>query len=300
MNFNEVVKNGDAHLLPLISELYGLEGYEIQLIPAHDGGRNVVYTCVKEGADAKIVRIAFLPDRNREDFLGEVEYVRYLFEHGGSVSNVFSSRKGNLLEEITHQNHTFFICLFEKAKGKMLVENHYRYRDGAPITEYHYNCGKVLGKLHQISKGYTPAVHRRQHFFDKFNAEYIDKLIPESLPQLKEKLVELLNTLQGLDRNQETFGMIHFDYNDGNYSIDFDTGQITVYDFDNSCFGWYMFDLASSGETEWAGYNLNQTPVNVRSLWMIILKPSSRDTDPRPRSKIRCWTSCPYLLRRVS
>ncbi|SDP96393.1 Phosphotransferase enzyme family protein [Litchfieldia salsa] len=38
--------------------------------------------------------------------------------------------------------------------------------------------------------------------------------------------------------------MIHFDYNDGNYSIDFDTGQITVYDFDNSCFGWYMYDLA--------------------------------------------------------
>jgi len=39
--------------------------------------------------------------------------------------------------------------------------------------------------------------------------------------------------------------MIHFDYNDGNYSIDFDTGNITVYDFDNSCFGWYMFDVAS-------------------------------------------------------
>ncbi|MGE7624052.1 phosphotransferase [Viridibacillus sp. NPDC096237] len=38
--------------------------------------------------------------------------------------------------------------------------------------------------------------------------------------------------------------MVHFDYNDGNYSIDFDTGQITVYDFDNSCYCWYMFDLA--------------------------------------------------------
>ncbi|WP_233530925.1 phosphotransferase [Paenibacillus alkalitolerans] len=47
-----------------------------------------------------------------------------------------------------------------------------------------------------------------------------------------------------MDRNHESFGMIHFDYNDGNYSIDFDNGQITVYDFDNSCFGWYMYDLA--------------------------------------------------------
>lgn len=117
MTYNDVVSIGDSYLLTAVTELFGLEGYDIQLIPPHDGGRNVVYTCEKEGADAKILRIAFLPDRNREDFLAEVEYIRYLFEHGGSVSDVVSSRKGNLLEEITHQNHTFFICLFNKAKG---------------------------------------------------------------------------------------------------------------------------------------------------------------------------------------
>ncbi|QSF47890.1 phosphotransferase enzyme family protein [Paenibacillus tianjinensis] len=244
MNYNEAVTIGDACLLTVVSELYGLECYAIRLIPAHDGGRNVVYTCEKAGSPSKILRIAFLPDRSREDILGEVEYIRYLYEHGGSVANVISSRKGNLLEEITYNNHTFRVCLFEKAKGKMLVENNYQYREGAPITEYYYNCGKVLGKMHQIAKGYVP-VHPRHSFFDKYNAEYIDQLIPDSLSLLKEKMAELLDTLQGLDRNQETFGMVHFDYNDGNYSIDFDTGQLTVYDFDNSCYCWYMFDLAS-------------------------------------------------------
>ncbi|WP_438496058.1 phosphotransferase [Paenibacillus sp. IHBB 3054] len=276
-----------------------MEGYETGLVKAHDGGRNVVYTCEKEGADAKILRIAFLPDRSREDFLGELEYIRYLFEHGGSVSDVVSSRKGNLLEEITHNHHIFFISLFKKAKGKMLVENNYQYREGAPITEYYYNCGKVLGKLHQISKEYTP-IHRRYSFFDKYNAEYIDKLIPDSLSPLKEKLVELLNTLEGVDRNKETFGLNHFDYNDGNYSIDFDTGQITVYDSIilvtvGICLTWPV-----SGETEWAGYNLNQTPVNVKSLWRIILKQSSQDTDLRARSKIRCWIHCPCLFKQTS
>ncbi len=243
MIYNEVVKIGNAYLLPLVSELYGLEGYEIKPVKGHIGGRNVVYTCEKEGADAKILRIAFLNDRSREDFLGEVEYIRYLFKHGGSVSDVVNSQKGNLLEEITNNNHTFFICLFQKAKGKMLVENNYRYREGVPITEYYYNCGKILGKLHQLSKGYSP-VHSRYSFFDKYNAEYIEKLIPDSLPFLKEKLLGLLKTLKGLDRNSDSFGMVHFDYNDGNYSIDFETGQITVYDFDNSCYCWYIFDLA--------------------------------------------------------
>lgn len=244
MTYNDVVKIGDTYLLPLASELYGLQGYETKPVKAHTGGRNVVYACEKEGADAKILRIAFLNDRSREDFLSEVEYIRYLFEHGGSVSDVVSSLEGNLLEEITYNNRTFFICLFEKARGKMLVENNYQYRVGAPITEYYYNCGKVLGKLHQLSKGYTP-VYRRYSFFDKYNAEYIDKLIPGSLSLLKEKLLELLETLEGLDRNRESFGMIHFDYSDGNYMIDLDNGQITVFDFDNSCFCWYMYDLAN-------------------------------------------------------
>ena len=51
--------------------------------------------------------------------------------------------------------------------------------------------------------------------------------------------------MEGLDRDRESFGMVHFDYSDGNYMIDFDTGKITVFDFDNSCFCWYMYDLAN-------------------------------------------------------
>ncbi|WP_256721214.1 phosphotransferase enzyme family protein [Paenibacillus amylolyticus] len=243
INFNEAVNISNTHVLTLVTELFDLEGYNIQLIPPHEGGRNVVYTCEQEGRESLILRVSFLPDRKREDYIAELEYVRYLFEHGASVSNVVSSKKGHLLEEITYGEHTFFICMFVKAKGKLLVENHYQYREGVPLTEYYYNSGKVLGRMHQLSKGYTP-VHRRHHLIDNYSGEYIDNLVPESFPLLKEKMVELLNTLDGLDTNQETFGMIHFDYNDGNYSIDFDTGQITVYDFDNSCFGWYMYDLA--------------------------------------------------------
>ncbi|WP_340030351.1 phosphotransferase [Paenibacillus sp. FSL K6-1122] len=243
INFNEAVNISNTHVLALVSELFDLEGYNIQLIPPHEGGRNVVYTCEQEGRESLILRVSFLPDRKREDYIAELEYVRYLFEHGASVSNVVSSKKGHLLEEITYGEHTFFICMFVKATGKLLVENHYQYREGVPLSEYYYNSGKVLGRMHQLSKGYTP-VHRRHHLIDNYSGEYIDNLVPESFPLLKEKMVELLNTLEGLDTNQETFGMIHFDYNDGNYSIDFDTGQITVYDFDNSCFGWYMYDLA--------------------------------------------------------
>ena len=132
----------------------------------------------------------------------------------------------------------------KKPRESSLQKNGYQYRKGVPLTEYFYNCGKTLGKLHELSKVYEP-VHRRYSFFDKYNAEYINQIIPDSLPLLKEKLLDLIGTLEVMDRNSGTFGMVHFDYSDGNYMIDYETGNITVFDFDNACFCWYMFDLAN-------------------------------------------------------
>ncbi|MGO4542353.1 phosphotransferase [Paenibacillus sp. 2TAB19] len=140
------------------------------------------------------------------------------------------------------------------------------------------NCIKYLKGIRLSTAGIV--------FFDKYSAGFIDKVIPNSLPLLKEKLIELLQTLEGLDRNKDIFGVIHFDFNDGNYSINYDTGQITVYDFDNSCYCWYMYDLADLW-TQGAGWIQFEPDAGKRkSSWTIILKQSSRDTDPRPRSKV--------------
>ncbi len=247
MNRNQVLKIADNHLLSTITELYGLNDYTMKAIEAHDGGRNLVYFCKNEDKGDKIIRISFLSDRNAEDFLSELEYVRYLYEHGGSVANVVDSCNGRLLEIIIHKCHSFYVSVFENAKGEQLAENGYQYREGVPLTEYFYNCGKTLGKLHALSKEYNP-VHHRYSFFDRYNTKFINQIIPDSLPVLKTKFLELLRTLEEMDKSSETFGMVHFDYSDGNYMIDYRTGDITVFDFDNACFCFYMYDLANVWE----------------------------------------------------
>lgn len=241
--YNKAVKIIDEKLMPNIRALYGLELYEISRIDGHDGGRNIVYNCEGNGVEGKILRVSYLDDRSKGDFLGELSYVRYLAERGGSVADVIHSKNNHLVEEITHNNHKYYVAMFKKAKGMLLEDNDFCYREGAPIDEYFYNCGKVLGKLHALSKEYTP-VHRRHCFFDKYTKAHIDSLVPEELPVLREKMIGLVESMKKLEKNVETYGMIHFDYNDGNYHIDFDNGDITVFDFDNSCFGFYMYDLA--------------------------------------------------------
>jgi len=243
MTYYDVINIGGKCIIPFLTEKYNLEGYIIQPLQSHEGGRNVIYICEKGEAPAMVARVSYQDDRSKEDYLAELEFVRYLYDNGASVSNVISSNAGNLIEEVKYENWTLFITLFEKAKGMQLAENNYRYREGVPLTEYFYNCGKTLGRIHQLSKEYQP-VHHRYHFADKFNMNYIESLFPECLSPVKKKIAEILNELERIEKTRDVYGMVHFDYSDGNYHIDFENGNITVYDFDNGCQAWYMYDLA--------------------------------------------------------
>ncbi len=49
MKYSEVVSISNTYLLPQVTELYELEGYEITLVDTHEGGRNVIYNCEKGG-----------------------------------------------------------------------------------------------------------------------------------------------------------------------------------------------------------------------------------------------------------
>ncbi len=243
MLYEDVTEIFEAHISPVVTNKYGMSGYKMQVLDSHEGGRNVIYLCEKKDALPYVLRVSYQNDRSREDYLAELEFVRYLYENGASVSNVISSTDGKLMEEVVYENQTITISLFEKAKGMQLAENNYRYIDGAPLSDYFFECGKVLGKIHDLSKKYEP-VHRRIQFSDKYNRTYIEALLPEKLSPVKERIYQILDSLEEIEKTKENYGMVHFDYSDGNYHIDYETGRITVYDFDNSCFAWYMYDLA--------------------------------------------------------
>lgn len=266
MTYYDVISIGEEKIIPLLVMKYGLEGYMFAPIQSHEGGRNVVYLGKRENESTVVVRISYQNNRSKEDYLAELEFVRYLYENGASVANVISSKDGNLIEEMEYVNQTIYISVFEKAKGMQLAENGYRYREGVSLTEYFYNCGKTLGKIHQLSKEYQP-LHARYHFKDKYNKEYIEMLLPESLSVVKHKIVDILKELEKISKDNEVYGMVHFDYSDGNYHIDFDNGNITVYDFDNCCYAWYMYDLAElwlHGE----GWIMNETDAQKRKQFM--------------------------------
>ena len=225
-------------------KLYSLKDCNFTPVSGHEGGRNLIVIVSRDGEKLYVLRASALGDRTEKDYLAETEFVRYLAENVAPVANVIPSVRGRLVECVEADDKSVYVSLFAYAKGMLLADNGYRYREGAPLSEYFYNTGKALGVIHRLSKTYKP-VHSRPDYFDKYNMTYLDGLIPDEYSELKSAIAKRLDTFSALPKDKNCYGLVHFDYSDGNYHIDMDTGAITVFDFDNCMNCWYMFDLAN-------------------------------------------------------
>ena len=232
------------HILEQAKQLYSLEGCTFTPVSGHEGGRNLIVIVSRNGEKESVLRFSGLGDRTEEEYLAETEFIHTLAQDGAPVADVIPSARGRLVECLEAEGKTVYVSLFAYAKGMLIAENGYRYREGAPLTEYFYNTGKTLGAMHKRAKAYTP-VHRRPDYFDKYNMEYLDRLIPEEYSELKAAISKRLEAFRALPKDKSCYGLVHFDFSDGNYHIDMETGAITVFDFDNCINCWYMFDLAN-------------------------------------------------------
>ena len=236
-------------------KLFSLQNYDCREVEEYEGGRNRIFICSKGGEKKLVLRISATGDRTENDYRAETEFVHYLAKNGAPVADVIPSAGRKFVEVIDEADSVaagddgaapVFISLFEYAKGMLLCDNGYRYREGAPLSEYFFNTGKTLGKIHALSKNFEPvASHRRQDYFDKYNIEYINQLIPDKYSELKSAIAARLEKFRALPTDAQSYGLVHFDFSDGNYHIDMTTGAITVFDFDNCLYCWYMFDLAN-------------------------------------------------------
>ncbi len=116
--------------------LFDLNGYVCEKVPGHEGGRNLVYICVRAGEPKFVLRLSGLGDKAAEDYLAEAEFVHYLADAGAPVADVIASVNGRLVESFSQDGKDYYVVLFTYAKGMLISDNGYRYRDGVPLEEY--------------------------------------------------------------------------------------------------------------------------------------------------------------------
>ena len=247
MNMEEAVELCERDVLKTAARLFGTSKSALGKFEDYEGCANLVYQYERDG-EQRILRISFRSDRTVELIQAELHFVNHLAENGMRVSRPIPSRNGNLVETLQTEGKTFHAVSFVRGRGMRVPDNGYRYREGVSINEYFQNWGQVLGQMHRLTKTYKPlseTVRRPEwHTWEYYSGfPYADKL-----PVIKNKYDKLIAELHVLPKDVDSYGLIHNDFNDGNFIVDYDNGDISVFDFDDCCYFWFMYDIACAWE----------------------------------------------------
>ncbi len=247
MRREQITELCEREVLPAAACLFGTSKDRLSKFDDSEGCANLVYRYQRDD-QPRILRITYNPDRPVELIQAELHFVEYLARGGVRLSIPVPSEPGNLLEVIPAGGIPFIAVSFVKGKGMRVPDNGYRYREGVPIQEYFQNWGRVLGQMHRLAKTYQPlseSIRRPDWHAWK---EYQDFPYRERLPIIGLKYDQLITELHALPKDADSYGLIHNDFNDGNFTVDYDNGDITVFDFDDSCYFWFVYDLACAWE----------------------------------------------------
>ena len=65
---------------------------------------------------------------------------------------------------------------------------------------------------------------------------------------VRDRIRSLLDEILSLPKDRDLYGLIHGDFNDGNFTVDYTNGDMTAFDFDDCCYYWFVYELAFAWE----------------------------------------------------
>jgi len=107
--------------------------------------------------------------------------------------------------------------------------------------------GQAVGKIHQLAAANPPekVLHVRPHW-DQIGNDFNPpvELAPEEI-EIQRKKTALLEQILALPKTPDVYGLIHLDLHLGNILIHATSPTITLLDFDDVAFGWFVMDLVT-------------------------------------------------------
>lgn len=212
---------------------YEIEAGDIQPL---GGFESFIYE-FQRGDDQGILRISHSIRRSPDQIRGELDWINYLKSGGASVARALISQNGKWVEEIEDGSDGFFLAnVFEKAAGAP--------RRGEWTEPQLFEYGRQIGLMHNLTTNYQPENPdwKRPEWNDPIHLE-VDQFIPAQDIDIKMIYRDLVKRTQNLPKDNSCYGLIHQDAHQGNFFID-DAGKITIFDFDDSSYSWFVEDIA--------------------------------------------------------
>ena len=213
---------------------YGITNDQIEEL---DGFESFIYEA-RRNTEEYILRIGHSLRRSIPLIQGEVDWINYLADGGASVASAILSQNEKLVELIDDgQGEHFLVTAFVKAQGKPPWEIGW-----TPALFETY--GRLLGRIHALSKQYRPtdAGCARPQWDDPIMQD-VARNLPSSESAAVDRYRAIMTHLVTLPKDDETFGLIHYDTHAANLFVD-EVGNMTLFDFDDCAYSWYIQDIA--------------------------------------------------------
>ncbi|MCE5169750.1 phosphotransferase [Paenibacillus profundus] len=223
-------------------------GEKIMELWEHDPGSlyyvrssaNSVFSFTRQGV-RRYLRFNDECERIRASIEAEMDVLLYLREQSIRAGQPVKSRNGRYVEEVPTQWGTFHATVFEAVEGNQI--------DDEQLTEEQFVAwGRGLGRLHHIFKQMPKETSERRPDW-RNHLESVRDTVPAEEEAIHRELGLVLHWAESLEQTEDTYGLIHYDFDmDNQHWVGDDVG---VFDFDECARYWYAADIAFTLKDLW-------------------------------------------------
>ncbi len=195
-----------------------------------------------------VIRVTPPGHKTLAEVKAEIDWLAYLSKHDAPVVHVIPSQNDNIVETVDTDAGAISVVSFEWAPGRLVTKE-----DFSP--ELFHTWGEAVGLMHRLTKDYKPS-SKTTGRIQWFDDEYLDRaLIPSDQDIVLERFDTLIKYFKDQPTSQDSFGLIHQDVHHANLFLD--GKRLTVLDFDDSVYGFFVFDIANA-----LGFSIWEKPEN--------------------------------------
>lgn len=230
----------ESEILKKALTFHGISEKDI-IKPLSGGTYNAVYE-FRKNKKHFVIRIG-ATEFDIETTNGMIEWLQYLGSNKAAVPKLVRSLQGNYVEYIKKGDRLYSVDVTEKVEGtiaRTLV------RENMDMS-WAKTFGQAVGKMHRLGITGTPenVLKVRPHWNQIGNDFNPPANLSEDEVLIRNRRAEILNKIQDLPQPPDAYGLVHGDLHLGNFIVQAQSPSITMLDFDDVSFGWFVMDLVS-------------------------------------------------------
>lgn len=237
MKLKYLFNNEDLALMCLKKWSFDVESTE--LFKYFRVSSNAIYP-FKHNGQLQFIRFSPAKEKSYKALEGEVQLLKHLLKNDVEVPKLIPSIEGHLIESINTPWGFYYAVVFQG----IVSDNGYSMEEVALKESMIYDLGCILANIHKNTKTLTQATCYRPSIDDHL-IWVKDKLIKYDADL---RLIDLTDTLMAsikkYPRHEDSYGLLHYDFELDNLMMEKETNTIYTIDFDDACYGWYALDIS--------------------------------------------------------